>query len=229
MTTKLYSIVNGAKEIFREEGLLTLIKRTFSFLVYVIQSAISYENSVFYVYGRTLKVSDEANRMPRIQNFIHRMIETAEQLEEVRSEGFDLSLIDINQYRYRLAKGAVLSLIFVDHELACTSWSALTKEAKNTFNKYPYKVDFENGEVCGGATWTNPKYRRQGLNYYTQYKKEQYLISKGAVRNRTIVLSSNTASQRGTIKTGNELVAKARYIRIFGLQFWREQPVKSID
>jgi hypothetical protein len=157
------------------------------------------------------------------------MIETVEQLYELQSEGFDLSPIDFGQYRYRLEKRAVLSLIFVDHELACTSWSALTKEAKNTFNRYPYKVDFANNEVCGGATWTNPKYRRQGLNYYTQYKKEQYLISKGATRNRTIVLLDNTISQRGTIKSGNKLLAKARYIRIFGLQFWRERPVKLTD
>jgi len=35
------------------------------------------------------------------------------------------------------------------------------------------------------------------------------------------------AGQRANVKTGNEIIAKARYIGIFGLQFWREKPVNS--
>ena len=120
-------------------------------------------------------------------------------------------------------------MLFVNREFASVSWAAFSKEAKNTFNRYPYKVDFANNEVCGGGTWVNPKYRGRGLHYYTLRKKEEYLFRMGATKIRSITLSSNIASQRTSAGLGEKLVAKARYIRIFGLQFWREKPVKSID
>jgi hypothetical protein len=225
LTSRAGTLSNRAKNIYQEEGLLAAIKRVFTFLI----SPILDEYNDFYVYVLSLREGNEVDYLPKIQNSTHRIVETIEQLDELSNTGFDLSLIDIDQYRYRLDKGATLSLLFVDRELGYTGWAVLTEEAKNTFNRYPYKVDFENNEICRGASWTNPKYRRQGLSYYSSYKEEQFLIGKGANKSRAIVLSNNIASQNGNDKAGSKLVAKARYFRIFGLQFWRERPVKSTD
>jgi len=169
---------------------------------------------------------DETKYLPKIPNVTHKIVETVEQLDELQNEGFDLSLLDVDQPRYRLQKGAIAKLVFVGHELGHKGWTALTKEAKDIINPHPYKVDFEGGQVCGGNSWTNPKYRRQGLNYYAAHKNEQYLISKGLVKNRGIKYTTNIASIGVSDKRGTPIVAKARYVRIFGLQFWREKPVE---
>lgn len=126
MTSRLRTLFSRAKDIYQEEGLLATVRRIFVFSV----SLLSYENSVFYVYERILKRGNEANRLPKIQNFTHRLVDKVEQLDGLLNEGFDLSLLDINQARYRLERGAIVSLIFVDDEFAATSWSALTEEAK---------------------------------------------------------------------------------------------------
>lgn len=229
MSSKSFTLFNRVKEIYRAEGPLITIKRICTFAASVVSSTISYENSVFYVYVKDLTKRDKVNYIPKILNVNHRIVETPEQLDELSNQGYELSLVNIDQARYRLYKGAVLSLLFIGNELGSTSWAALTEEAKNTFNWYPYKVNFEDNEVCGGATWVNPKYRGQGLIYYTLYEKEKYLVEKGATKNRSIVLTSNIATQRANANRGSELVAKARYIRVFGLQFWREKPVKPVN
>jgi len=187
------------------------------------------EFGIFYVYELALRERNEADYLPKIQSVTHTMVETVEHLDELTKDEFDLSLLDMSLARHRLEQGAILSLTCIGNELAYTGWSALTEKAKNTFNRYPYKVGFANNEICRGASWTNPKYRRQGISYYSSYKEEQFLIAKGATKSRAIVLSSNIASQKGNDKAGSKLVAKARYFRIFGLQFWRERPVRSVD
>jgi len=225
MTNRVLELLRRTREIYQQKGLYTLFKRIFASVL----SMLSYENSVFYIYVKIMQKRNGTDRIPNIQNVVHRIIETVEQLAELSNADYDLSQLDISQARYRLSRGAILYLLFVDRELAYKSWGALTEEAKKTFNRYPYKVDFEKNENCGGDAWTNPKYRRQGLAYYASYIAEQYVISRGATKFRSIVLSSNLAGQNSVAKTGNQLVAKARYIRILGLQFWRERPVKSVD
>jgi len=225
MTSRLGTLFTRARDIYREEGLLPLIKIIFAFIL----SPVVDEYNNFYIYERPLKEGEEADHLHKIKNVTNKVVETVEQLEELTSEGFELSSLDISLAHYRLSKGAIAFLTFVDSELAYSSWAAFTKEAKKTVNRYPYKVDFKNHEITGGELWTNPKYRRQGLAYYSSYIREQFLISRGATRNRFIVLADNEAAQMGAAKGGAKLLAKARYLRIFGLQFWREKPVKSVN
>ena len=223
MTNKLSTRFTRAKEIYQKEGLVTLLKRIYA-------SVMSYENNRFYIYEEILKHGDEADFTPRINNFMHRTIETTQQLDELLNEGFDLSLLDIKQVRYRLEKGAILALIFVGCEIGWQGWVAMTEEAKDTFNHWPYKVDFANNEACRGGAWTNPKYRRQGLLLYGRYIRQEYLLSKGIRKTRGIIMTTNTAAVNSQSKSvDRRIYATARYIRIFGLQFWKETPIKSIE
>ncbi|HEY32330.1 MAG TPA: hypothetical protein G4O10_04425 [Dehalococcoidia bacterium] len=219
------TFINRVKDIYQKNGFLATIKRVLVFII-----SILYQNEIYHVYGRALKEdNNEANRMPKIQNITHRMVETVQQLDELSDEGFDLSLIDIDLYRHRLQKGATSNLIFVNHELGFAGWGALTEEAMKSLVRYPLKIDFVNNEAFGAEAWTNPKYRRQGFHNYAGYKWDKYCIEKGVTKDRSIILSSNVASQRSTTKMGSKLLAKARYIRIFGIQLWRETPVKSTN
>lgn len=221
MANKVTTLLNHVEDIYRKEGLTSTIKRIINFIV----SAKWYENSIFYVYEHILDEGNEVDYLPEIQNVNHRIIETVEQLDELLEEGYDLSLVDIEQTRNRLEQGAILFLVFINCDFASVSWAALTREAKDVINPYPYKVDFTNNEACGGRTWVNPKYRQLGLFYFSLYKKEQYLITKGVIKHRSISLSTNTASQRAKIKMGHESIAIAHYIRVFDWHFWREKPI----
>lgn len=227
MTSRLGTLMNRAKEIYQEEGLLALIKRTFIFTIYLMVS----RDSLFYVYELPwdLEGVDEADYLPKVSNITYRTIETVQQLDELSNKGFDLSPVDIKQFYRRLQKGAILSVVFVDREVGHTSWTALNEKAKRAITSYPYKVDFANNESCTADSWTYPKYRRQGLNYYSARKKEKYVVRKGAIKNRSIVLTNNIASMKQSEKMGAKKVAIARYVKIFGLQFWKERPVQSVN
>jgi len=58
--------------------------------------------------------------MPKIKDFTFKIVETTQQLDELSNEGFDLSLLDINEARHRLEKGAIAFWVFVERELATT-------------------------------------------------------------------------------------------------------------
>lgn len=207
------------KHIYQNEGLLPLLKRLLPFLV----SLIPFEYHNFYIFERHFEQKlCEADFLPKVDNLAVKIISTIEQLNELPKEGFDLSLLDMKKVRDRLGKGAMLYIAFVGSKLAYTGWSALNDEAKNSFNPYPFSVDFENGVVFGGDTWTNPVYRRLGIHKYVGYIREGFLKEKGVIKIKHITLSTNILGQRATSFRGGGFYAKARYLRIFGLKFWKE-------
>jgi len=227
ITSKLSTRFSKAKYIYKEEGLVTLLKRIFTFL-------LSYENNTFYVSEVVLRKGNEADFLPTIRDFTCEIVETAQQLDKLSTNGFDLSLLDITKARQRLEKGAIVVLIFICRELAYTGWMALNEEAKNTINHYPYKVDFSNNEACLGGAWTNPKFRRQGLAIYGMYKRREYLLSKGINKVRSITQTNNTAmlgAQKTMAKKSGErrTYSKTRYTRVGRLKFWKEKPFKETE
>lgn len=72
MTNRLHTLLIRVKDIYREEGLSATIKRIFAIVI----SLTSFETRIYYVYVLTLKVSNEADYLPEIQNVNHMMIET---------------------------------------------------------------------------------------------------------------------------------------------------------
>ena len=218
-----------AKDIYQKEGLTTLFKMTVAFLL----SSLRFGYGFYYVTEHVLEKRNEPDFTPKIKDFTFKIVETTQQLDELARDGFDLSLLDITEARYRLEKGAIVILIFVERELALRHWSALTEEAKNTFNRYPYKVNFTDNEACLGGAWTNPKYRRQGLGMYSLFKLDEFLMSKGIKKKRGITLINNIAMLRVHEITDEKIgerriYAKARYLRIGRLQFWKETPLESV-
>lgn len=226
MTSKLSARFTRAKEIYQQEGLYTLFKRTFTFLL----SWLSYEKSDFYLYEYRPGGMNKADFFTRTHGISYIVIDTIQRLDELLNADFDLSLFDIVQARERLKKGAVLLLLFVNQEFAHRQWLAPNEEAKNSFNNYPYRVNFSNNECCIGDAWTNPKYRRQGLNTYIEYKREELFKERRIRRMWSLVRTDNIISQRARKKYGGGTIhAKAHYVRIGRLQFWKETPVESVS
>jgi hypothetical protein len=144
------------------------------------------------------------------------------------------SSLDTLETRRRLGKGAILFVIFVAGDLASWNWVGLTNQAKDSFNLYPYRVDFRNGEACIGGVWTDPKYRGGGVLGFSSDVIEEYLRQQGVTILRSITEVRSEAFKRLSKRLGSSygyyISAEARYIRILGLQFWKETPlVESIQ
>ena len=208
-----------AKYIFESEGLKPLFRRGFTFLI-----GYFFQYGTFYVYEHTIKEGNEADFMPKIQNFTFQVVFTNQQANELCANGFDLRSFSIYARR-RLDKGAIAFCILIGRELAHIGWVAMTEEAKNTFEPYPYRVDFLNKEACTGGTITIPKYEKKGLMTYGYYKRFQFLRERGVVTSRNAVDTSNIVSQRVHAKFGPKIYAKARYLKILWWKLWKETPL----
>ena len=162
--------------------------------------------------------------MPKIQNFTFKTISTNQQADELVAGGFELGS-QITMMRRRLDRGAIAFCIFIERELAHIGWVALTEEAKELVDAFPYKVDFSNGEACTGGTWTHPKYRGNGLMVYGYFKRFQFLREKGIRVSRNVVAKSNIKSQMAHAKFGPKIRGEARYLKILWRRFWWEKPL----
>lgn len=111
-------------------------------------------------------------------------------------------------------------------ELAHTTKVALTEAGKRTVDVLPYRVDFQGGEVCSGASYTLPKYRRRGLYYYVRSHVFRHLAEAGYSRDLFSVRKDNRASLHTLTKLGGCRVGEGRYIRIAFLTSWKETMYK---
>lgn len=220
---------NRAKILYWEAGLGAVLRQ-------VLIVLRIYENFHYYLYKVEMKpLENESRVLPKIDvsNLTYMRLTSKAELGELIANGFTFKGQDIDYYKYILGKGAVGDFLFVGKELATLCWTAMNNEAKDAFDSKPYKVDFENNEVCFGGAWTNPKYRSLGLSSYLSYKVRMYLINKGIKINRFMIEIHNTPSIRSNEKLNVDVdfgpYAKAHFIRILGFGSWKETPLNTVD
>jgi len=169
---------------------------------------------------------NEADFMPKIDDFVFKIISTNLMMDDLEAEGLEFRLHDSNARKY-LDKGAIAFCIFVGQELAHISWAAMTEEAKKSLGEPPYRVDFSSGEVCTTRSWTSPHYRRRGLGQYVAFQARQFLCEngKGLVRDRTS--TGNIVSRQSYVRLGRKFYAEARYLKILWWESWKEKPLEQ--
>jgi hypothetical protein len=220
MVSKLTVLLRRAKDVFRTEGLTPLVRRGFKF---VRSWFFQYGN--YYLCEHTLKERNEADFLPRIQDFTFKIICNNEEADELAAiTGFDFRRRLVNG-RERLNKGAIAFCVLIKGELAHIGWVALNEEAKKRVDSLPYKVDFSNNEACTGGTFTFPKYRGNGLMAYGYFRRFQFLREKGIMASRNAVSTINIASVRALSKFDLKIRVRARFIRILWWKSWREIPL----
>jgi ribosomal protein S18 acetylase RimI-like enzyme len=214
-------IFDRAKDFYKQQGLITLLRNIFAFL-------IAYENFTCYLYESTLKRRNEDDFKPRIKEFTIKIVSTKQQLDVLINDGFNLSLHSA-EIKRRLEKGAIGCLEFVEKDLASVEWVAMNAQAKAAIDDYPCRIYFSNKEAYAGGVWTDSKFRGKGLHMYVYYKIYDYLRENGIVTVRSIVEVNNTAAIKVHEKFAPEekIYARAHYLRITGLKFWRETPVSQ--
>ena len=223
MIYRFTTLFEAVKYILRTEGLLPLFRQTLAFMIYPF-----FEYRTCYCYEHILRDTifdgrSEANFRPKIHNFTFEIVSTNQQADELAASGFKFH----STYRDKLNKGAVAFCVFVNNELVHIGWTATTEEAKKSLNELPYRVDFSNKEAVAGGTWTNPKYRGMGLMVYGYFRRFEFLNNKGIVVVKSVVDTSNIASQKAHAKLKPRMYAQARYLKILGFRFWKEKPPQT--
>jgi len=228
LSERIGVLFRKCKNILQREGLFTCIKQIFLFLG---KYFFNYGN--YYIYENNLNQTvDKENIKTEIQNLELKILSTPEQIDTLNSEGYDINSfgavsLDAEDVKKRVNKDMVLFCIFVNKEIAHTTWVALSREAKMNADYLPYAIDFEN-EACIGHHVTNPKYRRQGHLTYTTYQIHKFFREKGFLRARFSVPTNIIAVQKSEAKLGSRILAKGRYLKILWWTFWKEEPVKEL-
>jgi RimJ/RimL family protein N-acetyltransferase len=220
MISELVLMLGRARTILQREGLIQLIERGFDF---TRRRLFLYGH--YYIYEHTLEERNEADFMPRIQDFTYRIVCSNKEADELAAAiGCDFRRRFITT-RKSLDKGAIAFCVFVDGEIAHIGLAALSEEAKNTFDFIPYEVNFSNNQACTGGTETVDKYRGKGLMVYGYFKRFQFLREMGITASRNAVNVNNIASQRAHARFGPKIYAKVRYLKLLGWEFWKETPL----
>jgi len=213
-------LLKRAKYVCQTEGLIPLVGRGIRF---VLRRFVRYQT--YYLYETdlqgTFRERTEAYVLPKIQNFTFKVVSTRQQADELEAEGLEFRSHAVNANE-RLDKGAVAFLVFIERDLASIGWVAMTQEVKDSLALPPFRIDFPNGEACGGDFWTNPKYRGMGLMSYSLFKRLEFLRESGKIRDRSTGHRRNIASRKAATKVGCKIYAEARYLRILSWKFWRE-------
>ena len=229
MENTLTNLFVSAKDVFQQEGPISLLRRGFTFAAGLLSRYIfRYENYflVEYPINTMMRGKHEADYMPRIQSVTARIVTTLQQVDQLAADGFDFLDYWTDIRRRLLEKGAIACCIFVGQELANMGWVAMTQEAKDELDPVPYHVDFSNREVCLGGSLTMPRYRGHGLSPYNAYKRIQLLKELGIMTARAQHKTTNMSIIKAVAKFDSKIYAKARYLRILGWRYYKEMPLR---
>jgi hypothetical protein len=219
---KLTTMFKRAKQIYKAEGFVSLVRRGFAFVLWLF-----FDCRTYYLYRYMLDNNrrlSEAHLKPKIDNILLRVVTTNREADEMEAEGLEFRS-QVYNARQRLDGGAVAFCIFIRNELAHIGWVAITQRAKDILGEPPYAVDFSNGEACGASLWTNPKYRRMGLRVYGAFKRRQFMLDRGKLIDKSAVSKRNAVSQMGSARIGSQAYAEGRYLKILWWKSWKETPL----
>lgn len=225
-SSKASVLLRKGKDILREEGLLALVKRAFLFVL----RSLFFSHEIYYIYEKTLNDSDEVKLTSRIQNWTLKIVSEPEHVDELVTEGFNIGwYFGPEEIKKRVSRRAVLFCVFVGNELAHVTWVALGEKAKRKIDGLPFKIDFQKGEVCSGASLTKPQYRGRGILSYTYSHIFPYLAKQGFVKDKFTVHENNIHSQRAHSKLNPTTTRRGRCLKILWWKFWREKPMKELQ
>ena len=216
--------------ILREEGLVALVKRIFSFLLRCLLSyrAFGLSKRTYYLYKAT--PADEAAKArstPLIPDFSLKTVSSSEEIEQLMADGFDLGWLPLKADEW-LKKGVVAFCAFAGRELVHVSWLAMNKQAKDSLDGFTCQVNFSNKEAYLGWTVKNPKHRRvsRSVPLYVYFEIMRFLQERGIrachfVVGKSKTVSRNTLAKRVPIRPYRE----GCYLRLFWWKFWKESPL----
>lgn len=210
-----------ARQVYRTDGLVSLLRRGFRFLVYCV-----FEYRSFWLYAerpKDIPTLNEADFMPKISNFIPKVVSSNVEADQLEAQGFEFRS-QIPDARELLDGGAIALCIFVGRELANMGWLVTSQQAMDILGGPPCRVDFAGKEIVGMGAWTNPKYRRLRLRAYNRFMSLQVSRERGVEVKRGVIAKRNVAAMKSRPAV-NPPCAEGRYLRILWWKSWKETPL----
>ena len=208
--------------IYKNEGLLSLVKRS---LAHVFHNILSYE--AYYVVRLHVQYAQaKQERQPDFTDEITgKWIESNEQADEIAKEFEDFRPYANNACRI-LDAGGIAACIYVGSEFAGFSWLATTQKAMKAISHVPVYVDFKNAEFFSGFDYTAPNYRRRGLRFYKLRYRYSILEKMGKGIEYGIIRTNNYAALRANSDVTERICcARARVFKLLGMRFWKQTPM----
>lgn len=217
----ILSMPKRAWEVFREEGLASLIRKSLKFISWVL-----YYRSEHYLYSCHIEGAHMAGLKPKTANTVFKVVSTWQEVEALRKEGYDLPMENARTHR-KLGKGITAWCVFAGRELGSITWVAMSRKARYNADPLPYEVDFENGEVCCGGVITSPKHRQKGLYEYGLLMGLRYLEEKGKKYFKCSANTNNKAPNWVIAKFNPVCYAEVKRLRILCWRFYRRRELKE--
>jgi len=211
-----------AKQIYQSKGLIGLLRRGFAFVFYLL-----FQYRTYYLYADPVGYVapfNEAEFKPNIDNLMARIVSSNAEADGLEAQGFEFRS-QIPDARRRLDEGALANCIFAGNELAHQGWIALDQRALDSLDEPPYRVDFANKEAVGTGVWSNPKYRRKGLQKYAGFMFYKVLRENGIVVERSAIRKNNIPATKSRLESSRSPYAEGRYLRILWWKSWKETPL----
>lgn len=180
-----------------------------------------FEYQRHYLYENKLDVADDL--LPKIDKFSLKIISTTNEVDDLIADGFNIQsyYLGLGKLNERISKGAILFSLFVDGELAHTSWIALNKVAEEIFDHPHLTIDY-NQEAFISDSRTNPKYQRLYLYSYVYSKMFSYLKENGKSTARFAIKKNNVPPQKAQLKFRSIIYGESRYLRLVRRIFYKE-------
>lgn len=210
-----------AWEVFREEGLASLIRKSLKFISWVL-----YYRSEHYLYSCHIEGAYMAGLKPKTANTVFKVVSTWQEVEVLRKEGYDLPMENARTH-CKLGKGITAWCAFDGKELGNITWVAMSRKARYNADPLPYEVDFENGEVCCGGVITSPKHRRKGLMAYCWNMGIKQLEEQGKKTLKCSANTNNEVSKRVISKFKPVRYAKVKRLRLLCWRFYQLRELKE--
>lgn len=210
---KVRLLFKRGKESLHKKGLFLFLRHLFFY------------HLICYIYENNLN----GPSFPcRINNAQFKIISSGEELDYLLGQGFDFGAFppDIQQYKVRLNRGAVLFCLLINGEVAHTSWIGFN--GKSSYDFYPFPIENGSAGYIGG-TMTAPKYRRRGISLYIHSEMFQYLKKRKVSKALLSIHKENIAARNSQIKSGSfirEERHELRFLLFFNFK-WR-RPYSSL-
>jgi hypothetical protein len=219
----LAELIGRAKYIRATEGLLPLLKHALLyFFSYILR---------FKIYGirrhfpGAVGRLDPAKFLPRVDRHDLFIVKDNKSADDLESRGFEFRS-KVFRAREALDHSAIALIVFVGGEIASITWVGMNSSIQRIFDDPPKKINYASGDalICGAATF--PGFRKKGLYTYTLFKALEYLSTSG--NEKCISFTARGLPIYGISEKlfGSRLVGHGYWLRIIGMQFFWERPVK---
>jgi hypothetical protein len=209
--------LNRARYILENEGAISLLRRTFSYLA----SHIFFYDE-YYLLRLSTGELNEADFLPRTEDFTFKLINSNEVADDwAKQTGFDFRE-QILHARRHLDAGAIAFCTFVPNCLASIIWAGFNQKAKDSLQQEPYNVNFSERQGCMAGGETAPQYRGERLNAYAWFRMIQYMKEQDITM--LIGLVGTDKLFKLHTKFPMKIYAKARYVKFLRWQYWKETP-----